>query len=488
MYKKSAGCLLIICFFLGCNIFKKGNSEEQVSNPKIIAEDSVELVQNYDALDSTRLVINDSILPPPTPKAPLEYMTIEEKAMIEEINLLRADPNMYIQYVDAYLTDFLNNSNLDLGTRQQEKNAGLELIRILETKAPLPLLEASEELYRVAMRHGKDMKNNEFIAHRGFDESTPEKRIRDSTHLIGSENLVGGARSVRESVIKLLVNSSDPGIREQRKIILDPSWKYIACYQAGSVKDELNIWVQLFGQDDPNDVLEKPVIRSMPEEDIEQDSLSKSKSPKPKNNQLPSESSEEYSFMTAEEKEMIIEINLMRTNPKAYIRYVDKYVLEMKEMMAGLDPDFDTAVNELKTLLRSMKPVSVLKPHRELYRVARKHGEDNKKHHQLEHQGTDGRQSFDRVKDANLKNSINNQGVYSPNENLVGGEATVRNSVLALLIDSGVPSRGHRKALTEPAWDYVACYKIGTIVDLKDLQGMENDDMDNCWVQFFAKE
>jgi len=180
----------------------------------------------------------------------------------------------------------------------------------------------------------------------------------------------------------------------------------------------------------------------------------------------------------------------MRGNPKGYIKYVDTYIEEMKKMMMGDDPDFDKASNELKSLLRKMPKLSILEPHEKLHGVAKAHGLDNKKNHQLEHQGSDGRQSFDRVKDSGLNNSINNQGVYAPNENLVGGESSVRNSVIALLIDSGIASRGHRKALIEPTWEYAACYKIGTIEDLKDLQGMglENDDMVNCWVQVFAKQ
>ena len=87
-----------------------------------------------------------------------------------------------------------------------------------------------------------------------------------------------------------------------------------------------------------------------------------------------------------------------------------------------------------------------------------------------------------------LKNYIDKDGNYSPNENLVGGESSPRESVVALLIDAGVYSRGHRKALLEPHWKYVACYKIGQIENLRELKGQQWDDMNNCWVQLFAMD
>ena len=63
------------------------------------------------------------------------------------------------------------------------------------------------------------------------------------------------------------------------------------------------------------------------------------------------------------------------------------------------------------------------------------------------------------------------------NENLVGGLNTARESVINLLIDAGIPDRGHRMTLMEPRWEYVACHKIGNI-----------GEMPNCWIQVFGKQ
>ena len=51
----------------------------------------------------------------------------------------------------------------------------------------------------------------------------------------------------------------------------------------------------------------------------------------------------------------------------------------------------------------------------------------------------------------------------------------VRESVIILLIDEGIPNRGHRMTLLKPEWKYVACYKIGTVGSFP-----------NYWVQKFG--
>lgn len=66
--------------------------------------------------------------------------------------------------------------------------------------------------------------------------------------------------------------------------------------------------------------------------------------------------------------------------------------------------------------------------------------------------------------------------MISGNENLTGGKKTVRLSVIRLLVDSGIPGRGHRNNMLNPAWTHVACYyneKVGNI--------------ENNWVQNFAR-
>jgi uncharacterized protein YkwD len=493
--------LLMTCLLFGCAIFKKDKTLVDASTLPVVAVDSSAVDSLTMIPESYDLVLADTIVPPPLPKQPLAYMTIEEKAMIEEINLLRADPNSYIQYIDAYIQDVMADANFDFSSRQTERNAGEELIRELRFMPPLPLLRPSEELYKVAKKHGKDMKENKMINHRGSDNSLPEDRIRDSTHLIGSENLVAAGRSVRESVIMLLVDAKDSAGREHRKTILNPAWEFIACFAAGTVSEVPNTWVQLLGYKDPNDVPREAPIRSIPSIDIKVHAEPQISKPAPARpipvpepvsapevNNKTTQVSGDFSFMTAEEKAMIEEINLMRADPKGYIKYVDEFIATERKNIQGELLIFDSYAKELKEQLRKTNKLSSLKPHKELYEVAKAHGLYNKKNHQMEHLDAEGKEGFDRVEKTGLKNSINSKGEYAPNENLVYGYASVRNTVIYLLIDEGEPSRGHRKALLEPTWEYVACYYIGMVEKMRAYPGSPGEDAPHNWIQFFAMD
>jgi LysM repeat protein len=171
--------------------------------------------------------------------------------------------------------------------------------------------------------------------------------------------------------------------------------------------------------------------------------------------------------MSSEELDMVKEINLVRSNPPAYIPYIQEYLANMKSsgMMLG-DPT--AAANELIAELRQTPPRSILQPLQCVYMAAKKHGEDQKRQGTNDHTGSDGSQSWDRIlrECPNLKDG---------NENLVGGPASVRKAVILLLIDDGIETRGHRKTMLNPDWKYVACYKMGTV-----------GSMPNCWVQNYG--
>jgi len=178
------------------------------------------------------------------------------------------------------------------------------------------------------------------------------------------------------------------------------------------------------------------------------------------------------SSMTSEEQNMVKEINLMRANPKAYIPYIKAYIDNMKKeggWGASYIAQEEAAANELIAELNKLGPLSQLKAKEDLYQVAVQHGNDLKGMGNVTHTGSNGSSPFDRIdKGTDLSGG---------NENLVGGLNTVRESVITLLIDNGIPNRGHRKTLLNPAWNYASCRKVG------DVGGMPNS-----WVQLFGKK
>lgn len=165
-------------------------------------------------------------------------------------------------------------------------------------------------------------------------------------------------------------------------------------------------------------------------------------------------SSDGATSMNSNEMEMVNEINLLRGNPSGYIQYVDAYVNEQRR--TGGFPVDQAVVDELKGELRQLGPLSILSPSQCIYQAAKEHGIDQKPTGDVNHQGRDGSWPWDRVRKAcpNMQDG---------NENLVAGTPSVRTAVILLLIDEGIPTRGHRKTLLKPEWRYVGCYNVGTV-------------------------
>jgi LysM repeat protein len=170
--------------------------------------------------------------------------------------------------------------------------------------------------------------------------------------------------------------------------------------------------------------------------------------------------------MTNEEMDMVREINLMRQNPAGYIPYIREYIAHLQKN-GDMGASIQTS-NELIGELEKTPKLSTLQPLQCIYSAAKKHGEDQKSRGVTDHTGSDGSMPWDRVlrECPNLKDG---------NENLVGGPSDIRRAVILLLVDDGIDTRGHRKTLLNPEWQYVACYKMGTV-----------GSMPNCWVQKFG--
>jgi LysM repeat protein/uncharacterized protein YkwD len=172
------------------------------------------------------------------------------------------------------------------------------------------------------------------------------------------------------------------------------------------------------------------------------------------------------SNMNAAENDMVREINLIRTNPRGYIRYIEEYISTLQR-----EGDMGNSIQtsyELIDELRQTPVLSELQPATCLFTAARKHGNDQRQMGSTEHQGSDGSMPWDRV----LREC---PSMKDGNENLVGGPADIRRAVVLLLVDDGIEGRGHRRTLLNPEWRYVACHKMGTI-----------GDMPSCWVQKFG--
>lgn len=190
-------------------------------------------------------------------------------------------------------------------------------------------------------------------------------------------------------------------------------------------------------------------------------------------------------YMTAVEREMIYEINRVRSNPKSYIQYLQPMLTRAKDKLESLgkgDKNFsvtftsstkngkeirtvDTTwhyvnVEEVKAVttlideLKKLKPLSVLKPDSGIYNAAKKHANDQTAHEwKLMHTGSDGSDPWDRIITFSPTMSFGNENIAGNSRKII----TARDIVIQLLIDDGIPGYGHRYNLLDPAWTHVAC-------------------------------
>jgi uncharacterized protein YkwD len=135
--------------------------------------------------------------------------------------------------------------------------------------------------------------------------------------------------------------------------------------------------------------------------------------------------------LTSREQEMINEINALRANPMRYCAYVDEYLQKY-----DADDDAKAAAKELVSILKKMKPLSPLSINTSMYKDAKNYGLLMAKRNVFEHSSLP---------------------YY---ENLSLGYKNIRDAIVDLLIDDGIPDRGHRNNLLNDKIKDVAVYEL----------------------------
>ena len=151
-------------------------------------------------------------------------------------------------------------------------------------------------------------------------------------------------------------------------------------------------------------------------------------------------------FMASEELNVVAEINRCRTNPAEYAETA------LREFLACYTNEFTyrsphgvIRTKEGRQLveatieeLREAEPVPPLTPDSELTDAARFHCNDQGPDGLIGHDSSDGANSFERVRRFAPKH-------HMWCENLAYGLCVAEAIVASLVVDDGVPSRGHRK-------------------------------------------
>lgn len=145
-------------------------------------------------------------------------------------------------------------------------------------------------------------------------------------------------------------------------------------------------------------------------------------------------------------QEILDELNLVRTDPKGYVKYLKQRLDSFVESNVHIDGvgrrisnhEGKAAVYECIEVLQNTLPMGALTMNENLCESALWLAKDQAYYNITGHDGSDGSTMTDRVK----RSGFTGMGW---GENCSYGRYTARDFIMGLLIDDNVPSRGHRK-------------------------------------------
>ena len=158
-----------------------------------------------------------------------------------------------------------------------------------------------------------------------------------------------------------------------------------------------------------------------------------------------------HAFLTRLELEVLAELNRARTDPVGYARNLEamlpwfqgRHLRPPGSNLVIETQEGPSAVREGIRVLRGMRPVPAVTVSRGMSAGARDHVRDQGRSGATGHDGRDGSRAAARV---------NRYGAWQRglSENIAYGPPTAREVIVGLLVDDGVPDRGHRTNMFDP--------------------------------------
>ena len=163
---------------------------------------------------------------------------------------------------------------------------------------------------------------------------------------------------------------------------------------------------------------------------------------------------DQRNLLSKVEQEILEEMNLARQYPAAYARHLENlrnYYEDDLLKAPGKTPvrtlEGTKAVDEAIRFLKTTKPVRKLRASEGLSQAARDHVNDQGRSGKTGHIGQDGSKPYERMERYGSWEGLSG-------ENIAYGDETARMIVMQLIIDDGVPTRGHRENIFNPEFQY----------------------------------
>jgi uncharacterized protein YkwD len=160
-------------------------------------------------------------------------------------------------------------------------------------------------------------------------------------------------------------------------------------------------------------------------------------------------------YLSPHENDIVRELNLARTHPEKYAEYIGVWARHYEgnlRKLPGRTPvrtrEGVEAVDEAIIYLNSIGPLEALRSSEGMSRGARDHVRDLGPEGRFGHIGSD---------ESTTGNRVNRYGTWHVliGENIAYGSESARDIVAQLIVDDGVPGRGHRANIFDPRFGVV---------------------------------
>ncbi|GHU08313.1 hypothetical protein FACS1894151_04010 [Spirochaetia bacterium] len=254
----------------------------------------------------------------------VSYLSQEEKNVVLELNKVRSDPKKYAEmYIKPRLDYFTGNIYAEPGkaTRIQTsegRRAVQDCYDTLTKMSAVPLLYPREGLSHAAKDHAADIGPKGTFTHDGSDRSTPTSRAQryGNGYLVAGENISAGNEDSRDVVIQLLI---DDGVsnRGHRVNNLRADYNHVGVAM-GSHTRYTNLCVINFAGS-----YVTTNNRTETQEETERITALTSVRAEPDAANWPIDTldtAKDAPYLSAMEKDIMLEINKLRSNPQKYAR------------------------------------------------------------------------------------------------------------------------------------------------------------------------